>query len=64
MRRRPELQTARSGNAGELPRRTENALSRIESSRRLTIIQLYKGLGGGWSLKDSGWVDLNGNKTR
>lgn len=31
----------------------ENALSRIEASRRLTVVQLYKALGGGWSLKDS-----------
>lgn len=27
----------------------ENALSRIEVSRRLAIVQLYKSLGGGWS---------------
>jgi multidrug efflux system outer membrane protein len=33
----------------------ENALSRIEVSRRLAIVQLYKALGGGWSLKDSEW---------
>jgi multidrug efflux system outer membrane protein len=33
----------------------ENALSRIEAARRLAIIQLYKALGGGWSLKDSEW---------
>jgi multidrug efflux system outer membrane protein len=26
----------------------ENTLSRIEASRRLTIVQLYKALGGGW----------------
>jgi multidrug efflux pump subunit AcrB len=31
----------------------ENALSRIEASRRLTVVQLYKALGGGWSLKES-----------
>jgi outer membrane protein, multidrug efflux system len=33
----------------------ENTLSRIEAARRLAIIQLYKALGGGWSLKDSEW---------
>jgi multidrug efflux system outer membrane protein len=33
----------------------ENALSRIEVGRRLAIVQLYKALGGGWSLKDSEW---------
>jgi outer membrane protein, multidrug efflux system len=34
----------------------ENSLSRIEAARRLTIIQLYKSLGGGWSLKDGDWT--------
>jgi multidrug efflux system outer membrane protein len=33
----------------------ENTLSRIEAARRLAVIQLYKALGGGWSLKDSEW---------
>jgi multidrug efflux system outer membrane protein len=33
----------------------ENALSRIEVGRRLAVVQLYKALGGGWSLKDSEW---------
>jgi multidrug efflux system outer membrane protein len=33
----------------------ENALSQIEAGRRLAIVQLYKALGGGWSLKDSEW---------
>src|SRR5437899_2401428 len=31
----------------------ENALSQIEASRRIAVVQLYKALGGGWSLKDS-----------
>jgi outer membrane protein, multidrug efflux system len=31
----------------------ENTLSRIEAERHLTIVQLYKALGGGWSLDDS-----------
>src|SRR5208283_5104486 len=30
----------------------ENALSQIEAGRRLAVVQLYKALGGGWSLKD------------
>jgi multidrug efflux system outer membrane protein len=34
----------------------ENTLSRIEAARRLAVIQLYKALGGGWSLKDSQWL--------
>ena len=33
----------------------ENTLSRIEAARRLAVVQLYKALGGGWSLKDSEW---------
>jgi multidrug efflux system outer membrane protein len=33
----------------------ENTLSRLEASRRLAVIQLYKALGGGWSLADSEW---------
>jgi outer membrane protein, multidrug efflux system len=35
----------------------ENALSQIEAGRRLAIVQLYKALGGGWSLKNSEWAD-------
>jgi multidrug efflux system outer membrane protein len=30
----------------------ENALSQIEAGRRLTVIQLYKALGGGWEAMD------------
>lgn len=33
----------------------ENTLSRIEAGRRIAVVQLYKALGGGWSLKDSEW---------
>lgn len=33
----------------------ENTLSRIEAGRRLAVVQLYKALGGGWSLTDSEW---------
>jgi multidrug efflux system outer membrane protein len=31
----------------------ENTLSRIEAERRLTVVQLYKALGGGWSLDET-----------
>lgn len=37
----------------------ENTLSRLEVARRLAVIQLYKALGGGWSLKDSEWSGAN-----
>ncbi len=37
----------------------ENTLSRIEAGRRLTVVQLYKALGGGWSLKDFEWSGVN-----
>jgi multidrug efflux system outer membrane protein len=37
----------------------ENALSQIEAGRRLAVVQLYKALGGGWSLKDSEWPGLS-----
>jgi multidrug efflux system outer membrane protein len=33
----------------------ENTLSRVEVGRRIAVVQLYKALGGGWSLKDSEW---------
>ncbi len=33
----------------------ENSLSRIDAARRLTIVQLYKSLGGGWSLQHAEW---------
>ena len=33
----------------------ENVLSQIEAGRRLAVVQLYRALGGGWSLKDSEW---------
>ena len=34
----------------------ENTLSRMEAGRRLAVVQLYKALGGGWSLKDDQWT--------
>jgi multidrug efflux system outer membrane protein len=37
----------------------ENTLSHIEAGRRLAVIQLYKALGGGWSLKDSQWSGMS-----
>ncbi len=36
----------------------ESTLSRIEVGRRLTVVQLYKALGGGWSLHDSEWAGM------
>ncbi len=35
----------------------ENTLSRFEVARRLAVIQLYKALGGGWSLEESGYPE-------
>lgn len=37
----------------------ENALSQIEAGRRIAVVQLYKALGGGWSLKDSEWSGMS-----
>jgi multidrug efflux system outer membrane protein len=37
----------------------ENTLSRIEAGRRLAVVQLYKALGGGWSLKDAEWSGVS-----
>lgn len=37
----------------------ENVLSHIEAGRRLAVVQLYKALGGGWSLKDSEWSGVS-----
>src|SRR5271157_3791337 len=37
----------------------ENTLSQIEAGRRLAVVQLYKALGGGWSLKDSEWSGVS-----
>jgi multidrug efflux system outer membrane protein len=34
----------------------ENSLSQIEVDRRLAVVNLYKALGGGWSLKDPEWL--------
>ncbi len=39
----------------------ENALSQIEAGRRLAVVQLYKALGGGWSLKDAEWCGASAN---
>jgi hypothetical protein len=35
----------------------ENALSLVEASRRLVMIQLCKALGDGWNLDDNQWTD-------
>jgi len=37
----------------------ENTLSQIEAGRRVAVVQLYKALGGGWSLKDSEWSGMS-----
>jgi multidrug efflux system outer membrane protein len=37
----------------------ENTLSRIEAGHWLAVVQLYKALGGGWSLKDSEWSGMS-----
>jgi hypothetical protein len=50
-----EVSDARDLHAGLELFPAENALSQIEASRRLAVVQLYKALGGGWSLKDSEW---------
>ncbi len=34
----------------------ENGLSRIEAARRLTLVHLYRALGGGWRLTDNEWT--------
>jgi multidrug efflux system outer membrane protein len=34
----------------------ENALAFTELNRRTVVVQLYKALGGGWSLKDPEWI--------
>ena len=34
----------------------ENALSQIEASQRLVLVQFYKALGGGWNLDDLKWT--------
>jgi multidrug efflux system outer membrane protein len=34
----------------------ERTLTQIEAARRLTIVQLYRSLGGGWTLKDAEWT--------
>lgn len=41
----------------------ENALSRIEAGRRLAVVQLYKALGGRWTLKDSEWAGMSARET-
>jgi multidrug efflux system outer membrane protein len=37
----------------------ENTLSQIEAGRRLAVVQLYKALDGGWSLKDFEWSGVS-----
>ena len=37
----------------------ESTLSQMEAGRRLAVVQLYKALGGGWSLKESEWSGVS-----
>ena len=43
---------------------TQVALDQTEVNRRLTIIQLYKALGGGWNLTDLQWMSANTTPAR
>jgi multidrug efflux system outer membrane protein len=43
---------------------TQIALDQTEVNRRLTIIQLYKALGGGWNLTDLQWMSANTTPAR
>jgi len=38
----------------------QNALSQVRLSRLLTLVQLYKSLGGGWNLRDPGLAETAG----
>ena len=42
----------------------QNTLSQIRLSRLLTLVQLYKALGGGWKLEDPKWVEPRGGIPR
>ena len=37
----------------------ETSLAQTELNRRVVIVQLYKALGGGWSLKDADWQNMS-----
>jgi len=37
----------------------ENTLSRIEAGHQFAVVQLYKALGSGWSLKGSEWSGMS-----
>ena len=36
----------------------ENSLAQTELNRRVVMVQLYRALGGGWSLSDSDWKNM------
>ena len=38
----------------------ENSLAQVRRSRLVSLVQLYKALGGGWNLKDPAWAGPNG----
>jgi multidrug efflux system outer membrane protein len=42
----------------------QNALAQIRRNRLLAYVQLYKALGGGWSLTDAEWTRQNDVRTR
>ena len=42
----------------------ENALSQIEASQRLVMVQFYKALGGGWNLNDLQWTGAQASGNR
>src|SRR5438477_2466737 len=42
----------------------ENSLSQIEASQRLTMVQFYKALGGGWNLDDLKWSNAQAPSNR
>jgi multidrug efflux system outer membrane protein len=42
----------------------ENALSQIEASQRLVMVQFYKALGGGWNLDDLKWTGAQASGNR
>ena len=42
----------------------QNALAQIRRGRLLAYVQLYKALGGGWSLTDPEWIRAEGTTAK
>jgi len=42
----------------------QNTLAQIRRNRLLAYVQLYKALGGGWSLTDAEWTSQDEARTR